>query len=100
MTCLTPAKKAKYQAYITQWETILANYITSLTGSLSAEGIKRYKFDAGGGEASQSAERYDPKDLLRGIDIAERKIEYYERLLNGQGIVNMQLRRYARGLTC
>jgi hypothetical protein len=100
MTCLSTAKKIKYQNLIDQWESILASYLLTLTGSLSTDGVKEYRFDAGGGEASQMAKRFDPDKLLKSIGIAEKYIESYEQKLEGQAIVDMNMRRQARALIC
>lgn len=99
MVCLSSARKTELQNKITRYETLLDSAVTAY-GSAISGGTKRYRFDAGGGEASQMAERIDNEQLMNDIIKLQAWVDYYNNQLNGLGIINMALRRDAQAIIC
>lgn len=70
----------------TQLSTAQATYLELLSSN-----VDMYRFDAG--EGQQTVKDKSIEQMAHQIDILQRQINYYERKLNGCGVVNMALRR-------
>jgi hypothetical protein len=90
MTCLSSDRRAQLLARLAARDAQLTQaYETYL--ALLESGNKRYKFDSN--EGSQSAWKWDLKELEQVIYSLERMVDHISRKLNGEGVVNMTLRR-------
>lgn len=85
---ITAARKARYQARITQLEKNLES-LYSIQDNFDS--VESYKFDSG--EGSQQTKFRSISDVMKAISRTEASIDRYYRLLNGTAIVNMNLRR-------
>lgn len=88
---LSTTREAEIQSRIDQLETFISQAYDAMTGALTTDGVKQFKFDSG--EASQSAQYYDFEQLTKVISGLWSQIDFWNRKLNGRANVNLGLRR-------
>jgi hypothetical protein len=96
--CLTSARRTQIQDRITRIEARIALYDNALEGLLSADGVESFKFDSG--EAMSWAKYYTPDKIFDLIIADEKRLDWYQRKLNGTGITSLNLRRKGYNLYC
>ena len=90
MSCLTPSRRADYQARVARLSITLNNLFDSYD-EIAARPLSSYKFDSG--EGAQQAKSRDIADIDKSVRSVQSRIDYYDQKIGGKGLYSMRFRR-------
>lgn len=88
MSCLTAERRTELEERLQKKQALLETMYTALD---NFDGVREYRFDSG--EGMQQTKYYSLADIQNKIDIIESQIDRINRILNGTGLNNINLRR-------
>ena len=94
MSCLSTAQKARYEAKIATYTTLVVAAETALEEAL-ARPLESYKFDSG--EGSQQAKSRKLAELEKTLRSLESRLDYYQNKIDGKGLYSPRFRRKSGG---
>lgn len=88
MSCLTVERRTELEERLQKKQTLLTSLYAAME---NFDGVREYKFDSG--EGMQQTKYYSIQDIQKNIDLIESQIDRIQKILNGTGLNNVNLRR-------
>lgn len=88
MPCLTVERRTELEERLQKKQILLENLYAAMD---NFDGVREYRFDSG--EGMQQTKYYSIQDIQKNIDIIESQIDRIQKILNGTGLNNVNLRR-------
>ena len=91
MVCINKDYRERTEARLAKKEAQIALLETAYYSALESGNIKEYSFNSA--EAWQRTKYHSLKEMQDAIDRLEKEIDALRRNYNGQGVINLKLRR-------